>query len=72
MTPGTDGQTLDGISKNNIGKIAAELTNETFQFKPFRKNLDTQSQRQIETTWNPITYGKNSAKGDVSPTRTNL
>lgn len=35
MTPGTDGQTLDGISKKTkIGKIAAEFTNETFKFKP--------------------------------------
>ena len=36
MTPGSDGQTLDGFSKNTkIEEISTELTKETFQFKPY-------------------------------------
>jgi hypothetical protein len=35
-TPGSDGQTLDGNSKNKkkIEEIPTELTKDTFQFKP--------------------------------------
>jgi group II intron reverse transcriptase/maturase len=34
MTPGSDGQTLDGFSPYKIRKLTQELNNETFQFKP--------------------------------------
>jgi Reverse transcriptase (RNA-dependent DNA polymerase) len=55
MTPGTDGQILDGIPKNKIGKIAAELTNETFQFKP------------SERIWIPKANGKMRPLGTPAP-----
>jgi len=62
MTPGTDGQSLVGISKKTkqkktkkIGKIAAELTNETFQFKP------------SERIWIPKANGKMRPLGIPSP-----
>jgi len=55
MTPGTDGQTLDEISKNKIGKIAEELSNETFQFKP------------SERIWIPKANGKMRPLGIPSP-----
>ena len=37
MTPGTDKETFDGISKAKIAKLAAELKNESFKFKPSKK-----------------------------------
>jgi len=46
MTPGSDGQTLDGFSPNKIKKLTLELNNETFQFKP------------SERIWKPKANGK--------------
>lgn len=36
MTPGTDGQTIDGWSLEEIQKIIQEMRSEKFQFKPVR------------------------------------
>ena len=36
MTPGTDGETLDGISLETIREIIQEMKTEQFQFKPVR------------------------------------
>jgi group II intron reverse transcriptase/maturase len=36
-TPGTDGQTLDGMSQKLIDSIVTELRNQSFQFKPVRR-----------------------------------
>jgi group II intron reverse transcriptase/maturase len=36
MTPGTDGQTLDGFSLQTIREIIREMKTEQFQFKPVR------------------------------------
>ena len=36
MTPGTDGQTIDGWSLEEIHKIIEEMRSEQFQFKPVR------------------------------------
>lgn len=37
MTPGTDNETLDGMSLNWIGKTIEEMKSEKFQFKPSRR-----------------------------------
>ena len=37
MTPGTDGITLDGFSMGVIDDIVATLRDESFQFKPSRR-----------------------------------
>ncbi len=55
MTPGSDGQTLDGISKNKIEKLSTELTSETFQFKP------------SERIWIPKANGKMRPLGIPTP-----
>jgi nicotine oxidoreductase len=39
MTPGTDGMTLDGFSMDVIGDIVATLRDESFQFKPSRREF---------------------------------
>jgi len=36
MTPGTDGQTLDGFSSETIGEIIQQMRTEQFQFQPVR------------------------------------
>jgi len=36
MTPGTDGETLDGFSLETIREIIHEMRTEQFQFKPVR------------------------------------
>jgi nicotine oxidoreductase len=37
MTPGTDGDTLDGTSRQRLNKIILELKDHTFEFKPARR-----------------------------------
>ena len=37
LTPGTDGQTLDGFSKERVAALIARLTNGTFRFTPVRR-----------------------------------
>jgi len=39
MTPGTDGETLDGFSLDQIHKLIQELRTEQFQFKPVRTSF---------------------------------
>ena len=39
MTPGTDGVTLDGFSMDVIDDIVATLRDESFQFKPSRREF---------------------------------
>ena len=39
MTPGTDGVTLDGFSMGVIDDIVATLRDESFQFKPSRREF---------------------------------
>lgn len=39
MTPGTDGETLDGFSMDEIQSILRQMRDETFQFKPVRTVL---------------------------------
>src|SRR6187431_1481582 len=39
MTPGTDGQTLDGFSLEAIHTIIQEMRSEQFQFKPARTSF---------------------------------
>lgn len=37
MTPGTDGETLDGISTSYIERLSESLKDESFQFRPTRR-----------------------------------
>jgi hypothetical protein len=37
MTPGADGQTLDGFSKSKLENLSEELKTENFQFKPYKR-----------------------------------
>lgn len=39
MTPGTDGETLDGISSSYILRLSDALKDESFQFRPTRRHL---------------------------------
>ncbi len=39
MTPGTDGETLDGFSLKTIRKIIEAMRTESFQFKPVRQSF---------------------------------
>lgn len=39
MTPGTDGETLDGISSSYIAHLSDALKDESFQFRPTRRHL---------------------------------
>lgn len=39
MTPGTDGETLDGISGSYIERLSDALRNESFQFRPTRRHF---------------------------------
>src|SRR5581483_3935262 len=39
MTPGTDGETLDGFSLETIRKITEAMKSESFQFKPVRQSF---------------------------------
>ena len=39
MTPGTDGETLDGFSLETIRKIIEAMRSESFQFKPVRQSF---------------------------------
>jgi group II intron reverse transcriptase/maturase len=39
MTPGTDGETLDGLSLETIREIIREMKTEQFQFKPVRTTV---------------------------------
>ena len=55
MTPGSDGQTLDGISQNFFRKLSTELITETFQFKP------------SERIWIPKANGKMRPLGIPTP-----
>ena len=55
MTPGSDNLTLDGISQKSISSIAQELKNETFQFKPSKRE------------WIPKANGKMRPLGIPSP-----
>ena len=55
MTPGVDGQTLDGMSDNKIARLAQDLRNESFQFKPSKR------------VWIPKANGKIRPLGIPSP-----
>lgn len=55
MTPGSDDETLDGISKERIRKIIQSLRDKSFQFKPVRR------------TYIPKSNGKLRALGIPSP-----
>ena len=37
MTPGTDGETLDGFSEERVASIIARLRNGTYRFQPTRR-----------------------------------
>ena len=39
MTPGSDGETLDGFSRRDIQKIIQDLQTEQFRFKPVRRQF---------------------------------
>jgi group II intron reverse transcriptase/maturase len=39
MTPGTDGETLDGFSMSYVTRLADELKSESFQFRPTRRHF---------------------------------
>ena len=55
MTPGVDDQTLDGMSKSQISRLASDLRREIFQFKPSKR------------VWIPKTNGKMRPLGIPSP-----
>src|SRR5260221_10307561 len=40
MTPGTDGETLDGLSMKTIGGIIEAMRTKSFQFKPVRQSFN--------------------------------
>ena len=39
MTPGTDDETLDGFSEEEIGKIIAQMKDESYQCRPVRESF---------------------------------
>lgn len=39
MTPGTDGETLDGFAASTVERLSNDLKNESFQFRPTRRHF---------------------------------
>lgn len=58
MTPGTDGQTLDGMSMSLIDKLIAELKSEQYQPKPARRLFIPKSNGKTRPLGIPSTRDK--------------
>jgi group II intron reverse transcriptase/maturase len=58
MTPGTDGETIDGWSLEKIQTIIREMRTETFQFKPVRTEYIPKSNGKMRKLGIPSTRDK--------------
>ena len=58
MTPGTDGETLDGFSLQTIDEIVQEMRTEQFQFKPVRTVYIPKSNGKMRKLGIPSTRDK--------------
>jgi group II intron reverse transcriptase/maturase len=47
MTPGSDGETLDGFSRTTIGKIIQDMRTEHFRFQPVRRQFIPKSNGKL-------------------------
>ena len=54
MTPGTDGETLNGLSMKTIGGIIEAMRTESFQFKPVRQSFIPKANGKMRKLGIPI------------------
>src|SRR4030095_5804550 len=58
MTPGSDGETLDGFSRKAIQEIIQDMRNERFRFKPVRQKFIPKSNGKMRKLGIPSTRDK--------------
>ena len=64
MTPGTDGETLDGFSMETIQTIIEEMRIEQFRFKPVRTTFIPKANGKMRAEWQTWVDSRCSLKGE--------
>ena len=67
MTPGVDGETVDGMSQAKIGRIIDALRHERYRFQPVKRIYIPKKERQTQAARPAVVVGQTRQRGSTSP-----
>ena len=65
MTPGADGETVDGMSLAKIERIIDAMRHERYRFRPVRRVYIPEEEREDETAGPAVLVGQARRRGDA-------
>ena len=66
MTPGADAETADGMTMGKIERIIDALRHERYRFKPVRRRLHPEEEREAAAAWPAIVVGQAGRRSGTS------